>query len=250
MQVDALAVELRPRSMMEATDLGIRMVQAHARSVWRTYVPLWLAVAALALASVEYSEWWPTVIIFWLKPWMDRSLLFVMSRAVFGQPTTFADLWRAQRQVWWSQLLSSLTLRRLSPWRSVTQPIYQLEGQSGSARRQRRNQLLSNHRDSALFTTMAFSYIEFGFSLCAGALILWLLPTGSDFNLFRWVSTEGGMSAALATSALYALIVLFLEPFYVAAGFAMYLNRRVELEAWDIEQEFRRAFGTRHEADE
>jgi hypothetical protein len=33
-----------------------------------------------------------------------------------------------------------------------------------------------------------------------------------------------------------------LEPFYVAAGFAMYLNRRVELEAWDIEQEFRRGF--------
>ena len=33
-----------------------------------------------------------------------------------------------------------------------------------------------------------------------------------------------------------------MEPFYVAAGFAMYLNRRVELEAWDIEQEFRRAF--------
>jgi hypothetical protein len=28
----------------------------------------------------------------------------------------------------------------------------------------------------------------------------------------------------------------------VAAGFGLYLNRRVELEAWDIEQEFRRAF--------
>ena len=36
--------------------------------------------------------------------------------------------------------------------------------------------------------------------------------------------------------------VLFLEPFYVGAGFAIYLNRRAELEAWDIEQEFRRAF--------
>jgi hypothetical protein len=42
----------------------------------------------------------------------------------------------------------------------------------------------------------------------------------------------------------YALVVLFLEPFYVAAGFAMYLNRRAQLEAWDIEQELRRAFQT------
>jgi hypothetical protein len=40
----------------------------------------------------------------------------------------------------------------------------------------------------------------------------------------------------------YALAVFAIEPFYVAAGFAMYLNRRAELEAWDIEQELKRAF--------
>jgi hypothetical protein len=38
------------------------------------------------------------------------------------------------------------------------------------------------------------------------------------------------------------IAVLFLEPYYVAAGFGMYLNRRAELEAWDIEQELRRVF--------
>jgi hypothetical protein len=46
------------------------------------------------------------------------------------------------------------------------------------------------------------------------------------------------VAAALA----YAIVIAFLEPFYVAAGFAMYLNRRAELEAWDVEQELRRAF--------
>jgi len=40
----------------------------------------------------------------------------------------------------------------------------------------------------------------------------------------------------------YLIAVAILEPFFVGAGFAMYLNRRVELEAWDIEQEFRLAF--------
>jgi hypothetical protein len=59
---------------------------------------------------------------------------------------------------------------------------------------------------------------------------------------------EGGWLAGVATQAglissmAYALAVMFLEPFYVAAGFGLYVNRRVELEAWDIEQEFRRAF--------
>ncbi len=46
----------------------------------------------------------------------------------------------------------------------------------------------------------------------------------------------------LANFAAYVIAVLIIEPFFVAAGFAMYLNRRAELEAWDIEQEFKRAF--------
>jgi hypothetical protein len=45
----------------------------------------------------------------------------------------------------------------------------------------------------------------------------------------------------------YAAAVLVLEPFYVAAGFALYLNRRTQLEGWDIEVAFRR-IAQRHAA--
>jgi hypothetical protein len=38
----------------------------------------------------------------------------------------------------------------------------------------------------------------------------------------------------------YPAAVLLLEPFYVAAGFALYLNRRMQLEGWDIEVALRR----------
>ena len=58
----------------------------------------------------------------------------------------------------------------------------------------------------------------------------------------RWFA-ERPVSATLCVSfAPYVLAVAFLEPFYVASGFGMYLNRRVELEAWDIEQDLRHAF--------
>ena len=55
---------------------------------------------------------------------------------------------------------------------------------------------------------------------------------------------NGELSEALqlTSAAAYVVVALFLEPFFVASGFAMYLNRRASLEAWDIEQEFRRAF--------
>ena len=74
------------------------------------------------------------------------------------------------------------------------------------------------------------------------ALIAWFLPEGLQSEL--WALYRDGESAPMqaAMSLGYGLVVLALEPFYVAAGFAMYLNRRVELEAWDIEQEFRHAF--------
>ena len=242
MQVDALAVELRPRPMLEAADLGVRMVQAHAASVWRCYTPLLLLVTALAVASVAVADWLPGLLLFWLKPWLDRSLLFVLSRAVFGQATRWSDLWRAQRSVWWRQLPSTLLIRRLSPWRAYTQPIYQLEGQDGALQRRRRAQLLQGHRNAATFMHLAFAHIEMALCLACGALLIWLLPAHSHFDLFRWMRQGSDHTTTLAIATVYAGVVLLLEPFYVAAGFAMYLNRRVELEAWDIEQTFRRAF--------
>lgn len=241
MQVDAIAVELRPRPMHEAGDLGVRLVQAHARSVWSSCAPVFIAVFLLALSSVEVAGWLPALLIFWLKPWLDRSVLFVLSRAAFGQPTRFADLWHAQREVWWGQLFASLTWRRLSPWRSYTQPIYQLEGQRGKARRQRRALMLRAQRGPAGAMHLVFAHAEA--FLCFGliAFVALLLPQGLRDDAWSWFSGSS-VSTSLATAGVYALVVLMLEPFYVGAGFAMYLNRRVQLEAWDIEQEFRRAF--------
>jgi hypothetical protein len=242
MQVDALAVQLRPRPMAEAADLGVLLVHRHARSIARTWLPLYGLFALLAIATIEVNAWLPTALIFMAKPWLDRSLLFVLSRAVFGESTRLADLWQQRGPVWWGQLLTTLTLRRLSPWRSYTQPVGQLEGQRGKARRQRRDQLLSGKRGAAAGMHMVFANLEL--ILCLGllALLLWFTPEGLHGRVWSWLADAESTGHELTFALVYALTVCFVEPFYVASGFAMYLNRRVELEAWDIEQEFRRAF--------
>jgi hypothetical protein len=242
MRVDALSVELRPRPMSEAADLGLRLVQMHATDLWRTCLPVFAVVFALAASTAELSSWGPPLVVFMLKPWMDRSVLFVLARAVFGEHTRFTDLWQAQRQVWWQQLPRTLLLRRFSPWRSFTQPIYQLEGQTGAALRSRRSQLVKGHRGAASMMHLVFAHTEM--ILYAGGLLFayLLLPQGVHWDPFKWFGQSGSMTVTLLSFALYASIVCVLEPFYVASGFCMYLNRRVELEAWDIEQEFRRVF--------
>ena len=229
---------------MEAADLGVRLCQSVGPSVYRCYAMVAVPVIVLALASFEIADWLPSLVIWWLKPWLDRTILFVLSRAAFGQPTRPADVWREQRQVWWRQLLVTLTWRRLSPWRSLTQPVYQLEGlplrQVWARARQIRGG--SGAAGSALLMTQAFSMCEAALSFSLLSLVFWMAPAGMtpDFEVF--FSDEMPVFLAFLLPLTYATTVMFLEPFYVAAGFAMYLNRRAELEAWDIEQEFRRAF--------
>lgn len=239
MKIDALALKLRPRSPLEAADLGVRLCQHAARDVYTCHLAVGIPVFVLALATWEWAGWLPWLLMFCAKPWLDRTILFVLSRAAFGQRTSLADLWGAQRQVWWRGFLFSWTIRRLSPWRSFTEPVYQLEGFSVWSGGARIRQLRKRMTGTAAMMTSAFAMAESALMLSLVSLIFWLSPweLGSNFfNALEFVTTS------VALPITYAVTVLFLEPFFVAAGFGMYLHRRAELEAWDIEQEFRRAF--------
>lgn len=240
MQHNDLAIALRPRPMYEATDLGVRLTQAHAGSLWRCYAPLWAAVTLVALSTATIDSWVPWFVVFMAKPWLDRTLLFVFSRAAFGERTRWADLWQAQRGVWWRGLWASLTVQRLSAWRSYTLPVWQLEGQRGTARRARAKLLLRGKRGAAAMTQFTFANLEALLMVAMLVLAEWMNP--SQASVTRWFYELDPARQGWVSGAAYALVVLFLEPYYVGAGFAMYLNRRVELEAWDVERELRGAF--------
>jgi hypothetical protein len=242
MRVEALSVALRPRPASEAVDLGVALVRAHARSVWPAFAPVFALFLLLACATVEIADWLPATLIWWCKPWFDRSLLFILSRAVFGQSTRFADLWREGGAVWRGQWLRALVWQRLSLWRAFTQPIYQLEGLRGQALRERCRLLLSGQRGMGFVVQFVFSCVEGVLIFGLWAAVLWFVPEGHREDAFGWLRDLTGYWKLLP-ACVYAAIVFFVEPFFVAAGLAMYLNRRVELEAWDIEQEFRHVFG-------
>lgn len=241
MQVEAFAIRMRQRGPMEAADLGVRLCQSAARSVFVCYLAVALPVIAFSLASFEIAPWIATVALWWMKPWLDRAILFVLSRAAFGQTTALRDLWASQRQVLWGQLLRTLTTRRLSPWRSFTQPVYQLEGLTGSRLRKRVAQIRTGRSGSALLITGAYNLAEIAVIGSLLSLVFWFAPAGSAPELSEFFQPGAGDAVQFAFALAYAIAVVLIEPFYVASGFAMYLSRRVDLEAWDIEQEFRRA---------
>lgn len=241
MRADAFAIRLRRRGKMEAADLGVRLCQSAAGSVFRCYLAVAVPVILLSLATFEIATWLPTLVIWCAKPWLDRTVLFALSRAAFGQETRLRDLWQEQRSVLWRQLFLTWTWRRLSPWRSFTQPIYQLEGLSVWKMRKRIPQIRSGTTGTAFTMTSAFSTIELALTFALLSLATWFVPGDAEID-WSALFSEDNMVLAFAYAAAYGIVVMFLEPFYVAGGFALYLNRRVELEAWDVEQELRRAF--------
>ena len=90
--------------------------------------------------------------------------------------------------------------------------------------------------------TSTFGVAESLLTIAVFSLTFWFAAQGLGFEVRNLFDDESQRVLTLLISIAYIITVLFLEPFYVAAGFGMYLNRRAELEAWDIEQEFRRAF--------
>lgn len=242
MKVETIGIGLSRRTMFEAADLGVRIVGAHARSVWRSFLPVYVFAVLCAAAFIPLGIGWAYFALLWLKPWLDRSLLFILARAAFREETRFADLLLAWREVWWRDLAGALTLRRLSPWRSYVQPAQQLEGQRGTERRKRVQQILQNHRGAAFAMQDAFAAVESCVGIGLGAMPVWF-TTIDDRNAWTGIFYTGSNEWLLVLQFLcYAVAVAIVEPFFVGAGFGMYLNRRVELEAWDIEQEFRVAF--------
>ena len=87
----------------------------------------------------------------------------------------------------------------------------------------------------------AFAVIENSLFLGLMALLPWLTPA-DDQSPWLALLLEGDSWVTGVGVACFFIAVAIVEPFFVGAGFAMYLNRRVELEAWDIEQEFHLAF--------
>ena len=234
-------MRLRPRTTWEGCDLGVCLLQTCLRSVYRSHLPVALPLFAICIATGGLAAWLPATLMWISKPWLDRTILFVLSRALFGEATRAGDVWSAQREVWWSQLLQTFTLRRLSASRSFTQPVAQLERLTGSARRRRVRQLAARQRGVARGATQVFGSAELALVIGLLSLGLWLAPDRlelrSAVHRADFINNLGWQ-----INVAYAAAIAFVEPFYVAAGFGMYINRRVELEAWDIEQEFRRVF--------
>ncbi len=247
MDLERVAAVIRPRSPWEAVDLGFGMVRAWWKPVWTAWLATvapawWLVWSAAWLLSGE--PWVAFLAVWWLRPLFDRVPLYVVSRRLFGSSPAAGDVLRDLPRLWTRHLLAALTLQRLDPARSFDLPVWELEGLRGSERKVRTELLQRVSRTNALWLTFGCLLLEVFSMLAIFELIALLTPSSgwSEAAEMAGATDTGELTTTfwwgLAVVAFLALTAI--EPFYVAAGFSLYLSRRIHLEGWDIELAFRR----------
>lgn len=245
MRIDDLSVVLRPRSGWEAVELGFALTRRHARVVWLS----WLATTLPVFAALNAAAWWldlmwlPPLLLWWLKPAFERAPLYVLSRGVFGAAPGVRETLRGQfhfaRSIWpW------LLWLRLSPSRALLMPVDLLEGVSGPLRRARRQALARNASGTAALVLLVCANVEALLALGLIGLALSLTPIEfmepAAQALWETLFEAPPLWAQLLLNLIFWIGASLIAPFYVGAGFALYLNRRTQIEAWDIELGFRR----------
>ena len=255
MKLEKVTAEIRPRGRWESIDLGCALVRENYGKVmaawFTTVVPIWLIIIACCQfwPWAEGRPWVAGFLCIWLLPIFDRVPLFVVSRRLFGENSTWIELLRALPGMFCRRLFMSLLLGPFAIGRGLAQPVMELEGLKGKAYRERVNLLSRNGGEGAsqasfiglilvLCTIVSLLFVFLGVvGLFGDSIVLeefwvdYVLSSNADFMPVPYVWVLVALTLASIT---------LIEPFYVGAGFAMYINSRTITEGWDIELAFKR----------
>jgi hypothetical protein len=246
MNLDNVTVEMRPRGEWEAADFGARMIRRDARSIYLVWFTITLPMLALALLAVFYSPY-PTLamtLYWWLEPVTDGPILRIISRRLFGERADVRATIRSAFRLAWINRIFWLTPLRFHLARSVAIPVTQLEGLTGADRRARSKVLNLKIFNYGMGVTAAYQHLVL--SLMLGIILIGyaLIPAGYHdtvgeqwLGLFWFDDSRGAVAASLLV---FYIAQTALHPWFVGAGFGLYINCRTQLEAWDIEVAFRR----------
>jgi len=227
-------------------DAGFTLARAH----YIKLVILWLGfslpvflVCVLIQHQLEWSlmlfVWW------WFKPLYELPVTFYLSRALFSEPLSIRAAWKMTLSQLGKQFKTYLTIARLSSARSLTAGVVFLEQLPRKKRANRIQALmLVPTRHFVLMFACINIEIVIAYTLITivGGLFLSEAMAEIDWEAFIYFASESQNLSpwVLATSFTTFIAALLVAPFYVAGGFLIYINRRMQLEAWDIEHRFRR----------
>jgi hypothetical protein len=235
MNLDHVTIAIRPRTSWEAMDLGCLLAVKWFGRLWRLWLFTGLLTGGLGLlVSLKYPRI-GVLMIWWLKSLGEPLLLYWLSRAVFGETLPISTVTEKWRRLVLANPFRSLGWHRFYPERSFVLPVRLLEGADKEAQK-KRNLILGKNQSGALWLTGFCFAAEIIIAASTVFLVFFFIPESVQLAIdYQWPVIFPTFYVAC-----YLLAVSIVTPFYVAGGFMLYIARRVELEAWDIEIGFKK----------
>lgn len=238
MDVRQLLIQPRPRSPWQVFDITVLCYRKMAPAM----MLLWLlpALPLAILISLLFNPNIALLVVWWLKPLFEKPLLHYASRAIFSESVDWRQSLRSMFQGGWQRLLLNLTFLRFSWRRAYLAPVSQLEGLTGKRYQQRVASLTRLYDDRQGYWLLFCVHLELLIVLALGIVLYAAIPQGIEIEWqFIFELLQSDVYAWLLSFA-YLLAFVLVAPLFVLGGFMMYLNRRIVLEAWDLELIFRR----------
>ncbi len=245
MNLNEIQANIRLRNPWEAVDLGFSMVQTWWKSI---YIPLAILTFSIGIPLFfivpEDKLWIASVVFWWLKPLYDRLVLHIISHKLFNEELTS---WQALKAlpslIWNTGFFQTMTFRRFSLSRGFNLPLWQLEQLRGEPRASRQRVLHIASHSQAIWLTIGLWMIELILGLSLFVLLFLFLPESLQRDFFENLFSrklDYAVWLDILNYCFYIVVVTAVHPFYIAGNFALYINRRTQLEAWDIELDFRK----------
>ncbi|TXI92007.1 MAG: hypothetical protein E6Q34_06790, partial [Burkholderiaceae bacterium] len=245
MRLDLLQLDLRPRTNAQALDLGFALLRANAARVYLVWLSLWIPLVLLsfAISYVIFGQskdglTYGFILAWWLRPWLERAPLFMLSRQVFGEQVGYLETLKAWPKQLGGGFLRLFILRPFAAGRGLYQAIWQLEGARKSTARYRIRVIGRKTSSSATWFGVACAYFETIIQIGLYAIVGLFLSdqdAANPFALFMKAGDDGMQAILICYVISYAIATSLIGPIYIACSFTLYLNRRATLEAWDLE---------------
>ncbi len=241
--ISQLTVLPRPRNAWQAIDAGFTLARAHYFQLLVLWLVLAVPIFALCMLLQIFLGWSYAILIWWwCKPLYELPVHLFLSRALFSEQATLRSCMHRAFSQLGALLKTYLGIFRFSGVRSMGYGPVFLE-KATFRQRGARMQQLAKVPTRATLLLMACLHVEFLLQLITVGIIGMFLPETSFFTdvylYFTSDSTDEVAWVLLALSVGTFIGAALVAPFYVAGGFLCYINRRMMLEAWDIEHRFR-----------
>ena len=237
MRLDAAVVRIRRRNVWQALDLGIPL----ARRWYGPLLALWLCGAVflapvLALAARLLPEWGFVLAVCLVLPLLDAPLTLWAGRALFTERPGLGETLVLFGRRLGPGLAWRLLRYRLHPLRPIAYAVLMLE-EPGPDEAGPRIRLLAQGGRRAHTGGESIPLANALVNLLLAAALLTagvaLIPVE-----LRWFDASDLLTEDAGRRIFFAVWVLvcaLMAPFHFCGGFMLYISRRVDLEAWDLE---------------